>query len=37
VPVTKHGGIGLYQCKDGFMLKGQVSLREIFDMNKLPT
>lgn len=22
VPNTKHGGKGLYQCKDGFMLKG---------------
>ena len=23
VPNTRHGGIGLYQCKDGFVLKGQ--------------
>ena len=22
VPETKHGGIGLYQCKDGYLLKG---------------
>ena len=22
VPETKHGGIGLYQCKDGYVLKG---------------
>ena len=22
VPETKHGGIGLYQCKDGYKLKG---------------
>ncbi len=22
VPNTKHGGIGLYQCKDGFILDG---------------
>ena len=23
VPNTRHGGTGLYQCKDGFILKGQ--------------
>ena len=22
VPNTKHGGTGLFQCKDGFILKG---------------
>ena len=22
VPETKHGGVGLYQCKDGYVLKG---------------
>ncbi len=22
VPRTRHGGVGLYQCKDGYMLKG---------------
>ena len=22
VPETKHGGIGLYQCKDGYKLEG---------------
>ena len=23
MPNTRHGGTGLYQCKDGFILKGQ--------------
>ena len=23
VPNTRHGGTGLYQCKDGFILKGE--------------
>lgn len=27
VPNTRHGGIGLYQCKDGFILKGQNTTR----------
>ena len=27
VPRTNHGGIGLYQCKDGYVLKGPNTTR----------
>ena len=27
VPNTRHGGLGLFQCKDGFLLKGQNTTR----------